>query len=188
MVRMDIRDGDLAIYRNGGIIGRLDDCTHVGRFAWFHNTLSIFSFREWKGCEIAIASQEVTLYPGRIDVYCPNYPMANMGQIAAELTYRQLNKPYGWWMIWRAAFMRLSLIRLLTGWRYDEADMEPLDWKAPKDCSAAAVWIDRRVLGHANFVRWPCPGRADWACYPTHLAHDSFYAKKFEGLIHKRAA
>ena len=174
-IRRDVRDGDVAVWRNGGLIGRVDGWTHVSRFAWYGNTLLLVEFREFRGGQIVTASDQIRRYPGSACIFRPNLRRLQ-SRFATELMVRQIGKRYGWWIIARQVWQRAGLLRLASGFSFDEHDMTPMDWTTPKDCSGAVVWSDRMAMGESNKKSWPCQGKADWACTPADVANDkAFY-------------
>lgn len=178
-IRHDIRDGDVALWPGGSIVGRLDHFSHASRLLWYGNTLAAVEFREFKRARVLPFSELLAEYPGSPSIVRPQ-STPKQAHFAAELMFRQANKKYGWWSIARQVWQRANLLRFITGIGFDEHDMTPAVWDAPKDCSEAIVWSDRLAMGKVNSKRWPCQGRADWACSPQNVADDAAFYK----LIH----
>lgn len=192
-IRYQLQDGDVALFQGGGLIGRLDDFTHAELVKWLRDeqgnrtTCMLTGFRELQGARMVTLSSQVTKYPGVISIYRPQVDQPTARR-AAELLARQSGKRYGWWIIATAVLWHCMGLRFLTRWRPDHiSDTLPSPWRSSKVCSSAVVWAYRLAIGKYRSHLWPCPGRADWACYPQHIAEDSFFGGRplFANLVHQ---
>ena len=185
-IRDDVRDGDVALFRGGGLIARISDgpYTHAATCLWVRDTLLLAEYREWHGGRIVTLSSQITKYPGAIDLYRPtcNRPLA---RYAAELMARQAGHEYGWRNIKLAALRRLVLFRFLTGWKPQCRDTTPSKWSEPKICSQAVVWSLRKSAKHYGSSWFPCEGLSDKCIEPQTIADDMGHFRLWvSGLTH----
>lgn len=189
-IRHELRDGDVLLYANGGLLGRLYKYTHAelvrvsylkdGRLGGVECT----GFREWQGARTLSLSSQVAKYPGKIDVFRACYDDATC-EGAAKLLARQAGKKYASWVIVVSFFWHCMLLRFLTGWKPgpDDSDEEPNKWSAAKVCSSSIVWAYRRWMGKKRQSEWPCRHLPIWRCWPQSIADDTaFFALVYEGL------
>lgn len=150
-IRDQIRDGDFALMRNGGIISRLSGkWTHAAPCVWLRDrdgnpdTLMLAESREWFGGRLVTLSSQVTKYAGNIDIFRPDCD-EDIAHLAAVYAAKQAGHPYGWGSILIAALNRLVLVRLLGLWRPETSDMRLSSWNTPKMCSQLLVWSFRKA-------------------------------------------
>lgn len=189
-IRHELRDGDVLLYANGGLLGRLYKYTHaelvkINRDSCGDRTsVSCTGFREFQGARTLSLSSQVRRFPGRIDVYRPTCTTRE-AWVAAELLARQAGKRYSWWSIAVAFLWHCTLIRFLTGWKPgpDDSCERPSKWAAAKVCSSSVVWAFRTMLGKERVSEWPCRHLPIWRCWPQSIADDTaFFALVYEGL------
>ena len=189
-IREHLRDGDIALFRGRGVLGRLYKYTHVEVVKWNRDmcgapkSVMLAGFREFQGARMVTLSSQVRKYPGRIDIYRPRCD-ADTRWWAAELMARQSGKKYSWWTIAIAFLWHCTLLRAITGWKPgpDDSDIEPDKWSAWKVCSSSAVWVFRRWMGKRRISEWPCRTLPTWRCYPQSIADDAaFFELLYEGL------
>lgn len=190
-VRRLIRDGDNAMFRNGGAIAatQVGDYTHVGKFRWLRDTrgkatvLMIAECREFFGGRIVTASSQIKKYPGRIDVYRPKCSQGCAAE-SADIVCRQAGHQYGWRSVLLALWLRCNLLRLIArlfGFgKLDTTDMTPSQWGAPKHCSQTVGWAER-ISGKVEGFD-PCPKVGDRFIQPIDLAR-GYHSILWEGLV-----
>jgi hypothetical protein len=183
-----IRDGDLALFRNGGIQSLLagpSTYTHVGKlFFWVNpwdgeRTLYLAEQREFRGGRIVTLSSQVRRFPGKIDIWRPNCG-ARVACKSAQMVGRQAGHDYGYGSVWRAFVMKLSLLRLVIGYMPDTTDETASTWDELKHCSQTVCWAER-VAGRKEGFN-PAPRIGDKWCLPNDLANAS-HTKMWEGLV-----
>lgn len=188
-VRDSIVDGDIALFRNGGAIERTGYgyWTHAGLIHWNRDRLGrrtsvyIVQFREWRGCIQVALSEEVRRQPGSIDIFRPTCD-PDIAWYAQELLSRQLGKHYSLRAILQALAMRLSLVRLVTGWKPDAGNPMLSAWDDPKDCSQGAVFALR--LATPKAVDWDIiPNKPDKSAVPSDLAFTGSTKAIARGLV-----
>lgn len=188
-IRHDLRDGDVLLYANGGLLGRLYKYTHaelvkINRdFSGNWCSVSCTGFREFQGARTLSLSSQVRRFPGRIDVYRAKGCTNREAWVAAELLARQAGKRYSWGTIIVAFLWHCTLLRFLTGWQPgpDDSCAEPSKWSAAKVCSSSIVWAFRTMFGSARVSEWPCRSLPIWRCWPQSIADDT----AFFGLVHE---
>ncbi len=183
--RLDIRDGDDALFRNGGLIAATGQgpWTHAAKCFWFGNTLLLAEVREWYGGRCVTLSSQVKKYPGRIDIFRPKC-RADTAKFSAELLCRLAGHEYGWANIWRLGFSRLPLLRLLSGWRPKTWDMKPTPFGEPMICSQAVIWCERAAGQTDSPTKFlPCPHKGDRWVTPDDIGFSGDHELKFEGLM-----
>lgn len=190
-VRDWLKDGDVAAFNGGGLLGRLYKFTHCEVVKWnrdrsgYPKSLMLCGFREFQGARMVTLSSQVRKYPGRISIFRPRCD-SHTAWSAAELLARQSGKRYSWWTIAVAFLWHLTLIRFLTGWKPgpDDANQEPNKWSAAKVCSSGVVWAFRAALGKRRISEWPCRHLPTWRVKPQDIAEDSaFFELLYEGLV-----
>ncbi len=178
LVRPLVLDGDIALWRddaNESAISRTDrgPWTHAGMCHWNRDkigrarSLYIVQFREWRGCISVPFSREVRRAPGRIDLFRPTCD-PHTAWTAQELLCRQQGISYGWGTIAQALFMRMSLLRLVTGWTPDKNNQFLSAWYDDKDCSQGVTFALR--LATPKDSKWEIlPNRSDKSATPSDL-------------------
>jgi len=190
-VRLNIRDGDIAGFRNGGVVELAGCWTHIAMCLWVKQTLMLAECREWHGGRMVTLSSQVTRCPGRIDIFQPSCER-NVAAYAAELVARQAGHDYGWGSIRIAALKRLFFLGRRT--RMACRDTTPSKWSDPKHCSQTVVWAFRKTAKRAGSDYFPCEGMADKCVEPTPLVESvdsrgvGHFRLVFEGLKHMSAA
>lgn len=184
--RLEIRDGDLLAFRNGGLLGLVGRWTHIAMALWVKQTLCLAECREWYGGRMVTLSSQVTRYPGRIDVFRPQCSH-RLASYAAEVMARQAGHDYGWANIKWAALRHIFSHPV-------SRDTTPSKWQEPKICSQAACWSYRHASKLRQELFDPCEGVNDKCVEPTPLVEsvDSGGRRHFklfaEGLVHRSAA
>lgn len=187
-VRPHIKAGDVALFRCGGIVARFSDReeTHAAKVVIAYETIMLAEFREWHGARLVTLSSQITKHPGRIDIYRPTCNVL-VRETSAKWAVRQAGHDYGYQNIWLGIKRRSNVAKLL-GYK-PSRDMTPAKWSAPKICSQAVVWTDRRAAKEWGVDWYPCDGIPDKLVEPQHIAQDRHsYELLFEGLTHERAA
>lgn len=188
-VRLSVRDGDIALFRNKGPIANTGsgDWTHCGLCHWNRDpngrqiSLYVVQFREWRGCVSVPLSREVRRQPGRIDLFRPTCSQT-VAYTAQELLCRQQGISYGWWTIAQDFFMRLTLLRLLTGWTPDRNNPMLSAWLDEKDCSQGVVFALRTAAGEGS--KWDIiPHKSDKSAVPSDLAFTGSTNQYAQGLV-----
>jgi hypothetical protein len=189
-VRRLIRDGDNALFRNGGAIAatQVGDYTHVGKFRWLRDTrgkatvLMIGECREFFGGRIVTASSQIRKYPGRIDVYRPKCSQECAAK-SADLVCRQAGHQYGWRSVLLALWLRCNLLRLIArlfgAGKIDTSDTTLSTWDDSKHCSQTVGWAERIAGKGEDFD--PCPKVGDRFIQPIDLAR-GYHSILWEGL------
>lgn len=184
-VRAKIQDGDIALMRNGGIIGLISGpYTHAAMCKWMRDatgkptTLMLCESREFYGGRIVTLSSQIRQYPGRIDLYRPRCTR-EVADIAAELVARQAGHRYGWKDIGRAAQKRIPI----ANWFMlpDRVSM----WYEPKDCSHTVCWALKAAAAANRNAYDPTPTISPRDCEPRHLANRRTMDLLCIGLVHK---
>lgn len=186
-IRRQIRDGDVGLLRNGGVIARISGKqTHAFKCKWNRDThgapssLMVAESREWVGCRMIALRQIVADYPGRVDIYRPTCS-AEVAWTSAELVARQAGHKYGWGTIGRLTLEHMIGARLLFGPTLDENDKLQSGWYTSKVCSQIIANADR-MAGKPN--NWdPFPGVPDCRVEPMFFAHTPAYDLFCEGLV-----
>lgn len=188
-VRRLIKDGDLAMVRNGGLIARLSDgdYTHVGKCIWIRDALGnpkvlmIAELREGRGGQILTLSSQVARFPGKIDIFRP-LCSPDCAALSADYVARMAGHDYGWGAIRLACYKRLTLLRLVTGWKFRTDGTELSPWAEPKHCSQAVCWGERAAARKID-PDWEPTHKNDRDCEPNDLANTE-HQKLFQGLTH----
>jgi hypothetical protein len=174
-VRHHIRDGDLLLFRNRGLIsiaGRGEHC-HAAKAAWWGNDLFCLEVTGWFGGRAVTLSSQVAQKPGRIEVYevNPGNRWPQYDRVAAVRFMRRLcGCPYGYGGLLAAALLHLPLVRWLVRPDLDDAACD----RRPPFCSQACAMADR-IGGGVD----PVPHLADRLTEPADLARSSFYQYRF---------
>jgi hypothetical protein len=184
-----IRDGDNAMFRNGGLIARVSDgpYTHAAKCLWLRDILGqktellIAESREGYGGRIVTLSSQVRLYPGRIDIFRPTCK-TEVAAWSAHLVARQAGHDYGWGSIRLAFFKRLMLWRLLTGAHFHTEGTELSPWNEPKHCAQAVCWGERSAAKRLQ-PGWEPTHKHDRDTEPNDLAGGT-HKLVYHGLIH----
>ena len=175
IVRDEIQQGDLLLFRKRGIIslaGR-GRHSHAAKAIWWDDGLFCVEIREWFGGRAVTLSSQVEKYPGKIDVYEAN-PKARWPEYdrrgAASYMRRLSGCRYGWGNLILAALLHLPLVRWFVRADVDDSTVS----KRPPFCSQAIAMADR-IGGHVD----PVPHLADRLTEPTDLARSAFYKYRF---------
>lgn len=193
-VREEIRDGDVALFRNAGLVGRVSgDWTHAALCKWLRDeegnptTLMLAESREWHGGRMVTLSSQVRKFPGKIDIYRPSCCGA-LAFEAAEMACRQAGHPYGWYSIWLAAIDRLTIGKLLGIIKPARKFCGKLSsWYTPKQCAQQDVWAFRWTARNRRSTFDLVPHKSDYYCEPTDIATSGSARALFTGLVHKGA-
>lgn len=190
-VREEIRDGDVALFRNGGPIAKVSgDWTHVALCKWLRDeegnptTLMLAESREWHGGRMVTLSNEVTKFPGKIDIFRPECCGAT-AFMATEYACRQAGKPYGWYSILLAVLQRFVILRLLKILRFKLSNTRLSSWSSPKHCSQLVTWCYRKTARERRSTFDLVPHLGDRFVEPTNLANSGSIRRLFTGLAHK---
>lgn len=190
-IRSQIKDGDVALYRNGGLLGRLYRYTHAELCLWQRDlngnptVLMVTGFKEFQGARMVTLSSQVALHSGKVDIYRMQTD-EHTAYRAADLLSRKSGQRYGWSVIWTAFLWHFMLFRFLRGDPDGEAKVAVDEWKAYQVCGSAIVDVVRRVMGQARLGEWPLPGVPSWLCFPQRIADDSFFRLVYPGLVDTR--
>jgi len=170
-----IQDGDLLLYRSGGLItvaGR-GEHSHAAKAAWWDDELFCLEIRQLCGGRAVTLASQVRRYPGSIDVYeanaegrWPQYDRAGAVRFMKQLC----GCSYGWWNLGVAALLHLPLIRLLVRPTVDDLAID----RRPPFCSHACALADR-LGGGVD----PVLHLADRLTEPADLARSPFYRYRF---------
>jgi hypothetical protein len=188
-VRAAIQDGDIALFRNGGLLGRFGTWTHAATCVWFRDlegepdTLMLAESREFFGGRVVTLSSQVTDYPGRIDIFRPDCG-GELSHVAAMYAARQAGKRYGWSKILLAAVNRLVVLRLTGMWRPNSTDTTPSPWSEPKICSQLVLWSYRMAARALQDSFDLLPTVGDRYCEPSMLPMGRS-TLIFQGLKHE---
>ena len=191
-IRSKLKDGDVVLYRNGGILGRLYRYTHAELLLWQRDlngnptVLMVTGFKQFQGARMVTLSSQVTRFSGRVDIFRMDTD-EHTAYRAADLLSRKSGQRYGFWVIWCSFLWHFMFVRLLL--RTDADGTEEVkvdDWNAYEVCSSAIVDIVRRVMGQDRKDSWPCPNVPSWRCFPERIAEDSFFRLVYPGLIDTR--
>jgi hypothetical protein len=179
--RAQIRDGDDALFRNGGLIRGTGQgqCTHAAKCFWYGSTLLLAEMREWYGGRIITLSSQVRKYPGRIDIYRPKCS-PHAAHRSAELLARMAGHEYPWFNIVRLGVSRLPLVRLATGWN-PNLDMAPTPFGAAMHCSQAVVWVERAEGKNEGFI--PVPNKPDRLVAPEDIEFSGLHERTIVSLV-----
>jgi hypothetical protein len=174
-VRHHIRDGDLLLFRNRGLIsiaGRGEHC-HAAKAAWWGNDLFCLEVRQWFGGRAVMLSSQVARRPGRIDVYQANpdnrWPLYDRAG-ATRFMRRLCGCRYGYGRLIAVALLHLPLVRCLVRPNLDDQDID----RDPPICSQACAMADR-LGGGVD----PVEHLADRLTEPADLARSPFYRYRF---------
>lgn len=185
--RQLVRNGDMGILRNGGMLGANspNDATHALLFLWTFGVLEVFESREFLGAHQVSFSSQVGKYPGLIDIYRPNCD-PHVAQVAAGWAAKMEGHKYGYFDWVRTAFRRVG------GYPRAKTDTTLGEFHEPKDCSAAVTWCYRagqrdveHELGHLAPDEWdPVPGINEHFVEPYMLAESGSFRLIARGVIH----
>lgn len=185
-VRHLIWNGDMLVFRNGGIHateGR-SSASHIGRAVWTLDTLLCAESIEFRGGQLGPLSTRVRECPGRIDVYRPKCSH-RLRECMAQLAVRQSRIRYSYAGVLRASFMHMPIARRVAGWfgiQFDPVEASHADWREPKFCSWFSIWIDREASMRCEERFEPVPGLSERYTEPGDLARSAAYERIFEGL------
>ena len=175
VVRDQIADGDLLLFRRRGLIaiaGR-GAHSHAAKAARWKGSLFCLEVREWFGGRAVTLSSQVKRYPGRIDVFRTNagnrWPDYNRKLALVEMQ-RLAGCDYGYRNVLAAALVHLCFVRLFTSPNTDDKSESML----PPFCSEAISRAERRGGGVD-----PVPHLADRMTEPADLARSPFYKYRF---------
>ena len=79
-------------------------------------------------------------------------------------------------------YKRLTLLRLVTGWKFKTEGVELSPWAEPKHCSQAVCWGERAAARKID-PDWEPTHKNDRDCEPNDLANTE-HQKLFQGLTH----
>lgn len=180
-VRHLILDGDLALMRNGGLIGFFaGPYTHAAKCIWLRdaigkrNTLMLTESREWYGGRIVTLSSQVRLHLGRVDIFRPKCNRET-AEFSAILCARQAGHRYGWMDLARAAIKRIPIARRLLREKVSA-------WYEPKHCSHTVAWAELNSAKTCDDHFDPTPGIQPRDVEPRDLANDQ-HELMFKGLV-----
>ncbi|MEM8944116.1 MAG: hypothetical protein AAGD11_02955 [Planctomycetota bacterium] len=174
-----IRDGDLLLYRGGGLLSKLiatagrSPYTHAARAVWWGDLLFCCEVRELKGGRAVTLASQVRRFPGRIDVFEANPSrrwQAYDRRGALRYMRRLAGCDYGYFGVLKAALRHLPFWRFLV--RPDTNDLR--ETSEPPFCSQACAMADR-IGGGVD----PVPHLADRVTEPADLARSPFYRYRF---------
>lgn len=169
-----IDEGDLLLFRGGGLVGRMIGRVGRGRHshaavaAWWHGVPMCLEVREWHGGRAVTLASQVRRFPGAIDVYAANtdrFPDLDRRNAVVEMI-ALAGCDYGWVNVIKAAMLHMPFIRLIH--KADVNDETVSD--RPPFCSAA-VARSYRLGGKID----PVPGMADRYVEPADLARSAIY-------------
>ena len=141
-IRSRIKDGDAAIFRNGGLISRVSSkYTHIGMLAWMRNRagephkLLLIESREFRGARVIAFAYEVNRCPGRIDIFRPTCSQ-DICDLAVEHAVACTGNGYGYRGIGEIALRKMTLLRALGVLRVDRPyDTTPSPPEQRRHCS-----------------------------------------------------
>lgn len=175
LVRGQIRDADLLLYRRRGLIaiaGR-GQHSHAAKAAWWGDDLFVLEVTGFHGGRAVLLSRQVRRRPGQIDVYGANagarWPEYDR-QAAVRFMRRLCGCQYGYAGLLGAALLHLPGVRLFVRPKLDD---EAID-RRPPFCSQAVAMADR-LGGGVD----PVPHLADRLTEPADLARSPFYQYRF---------
>jgi len=169
-----IQDGDLLLYRSGGLIARMISrigrgrYSHAAKVARWGDDLFVIDTWMFHGGDIRLLSADVRAIPGQIDVYGANAQNIPRYDAQATINYMRelVDRPYGWWSLLKAAFWHLPLVRLLVTPNINDEHFD----SHPPYCSQWVAMAER-IAGGVDVV----PRLADKLTEPNDLARSRFY-------------
>ena len=173
--REQIRDGDLLLFRGGGLISRFGRGihNHAARAAWWGEDLLCLEVLQRVGGRAVTLSSQVRRWPGRYDVYetnpenrWPHYDRA----AAVRFMRRLCGCDYGYGGVAAAALLHLPVVRCFIRADVDDRGID----RRPPFCSHACAMADR-LGGGVD----PVPHLADRLTEPADLARSPFYRYRF---------
>ena len=174
-VRRLIRDGDLLLFRQRGLIAAAGRGrhSHAGKAAWWGEDLFLLEVLRLAGGRAVTLSSQVRRWPQRYDVYevnpenrWPEYDQAG----ATRFMKRLCGCDYGYRNLATAALLHLPLVR---HW-IEPASEEEAVGRRPPFCSHACAMADRLGGGID-----PVKHLADRLTEPADLARSPFYRYRF---------
>lgn len=183
-IRSLLKSGDVALFRNGGLIARFSDReeTHAAKVVVAYETVMLAESREFRGMRMVTLSSQITKYPGRIDIYRPTCN-PNISEASAKWAVRQCGHDYGYQNIWHAIKRRSNVARMF-GYK-PSRDMTPSKWSEPKICSQLVAWCDRRAAKEWGGNWYPCDWLPDSQVEPQDIAADTrSYQLLYKGLTY----
>lgn len=173
--RPHIADGDLLLFRRGGLIaiaGR-GVHSHAAKAAWWQDELFCLEVREWHGGRAVTLASQVRRRPRQIDVYHANpanrWPEYDRIR-STQLMRRLAGCDYGYAAVLAAAMLHLPFVRMAVRANIDDSAID----RRPPFCSQACAMADR-VGGGVD----PVPHLADRLTEPADLARSPFYQYAF---------
>jgi len=174
-VRHLIRDGDLLLFRQPGLIATMGRGihNHAAKIAWWDDDLFILEMLQFVGGRAVTLSSQVEGWPEQWDVYETNPDKQRPEYYRTGSTHfmkRLCGAQYGYFNLLRAALLHMPLVRCLV-----RAETEDSIRKSrPLFCSQACALADR-IGGNVD----PVPNLADRLTEPADLARSSFYRYRF---------
>lgn len=175
LVRGQIRDSDLLLFRSSGAIAVAGRGLHVhaAKAAWWEEDLFCLETRWLVGSRAVTLSSQVARFPGRIDVFEVNpdcrWPTYNR-RGAVRFMRRLAGQPYGYGGLLTAALRHLPLVRWFVRREVDDQTAS----HRPPFCSQACAMADR-LGGGVD----PVPQLSDRLTEPADLARSPFYRYRF---------
>jgi len=174
-VRPQIRDSDLLLFRQRGLIalaGR-GKHGHAAMAAWWGDDLFLLETRALVGSRAVTCSSQVKRYSGRIDVFrvnpddrWPEYDRAG----AVRFMRRLAGREYGYVGLLGAALLHLPIVRLFARPTTDDTSVAA----RPPFCSQACA-LAYRIGGGVD----PVPYLADRLTEPADLARSALFRYVF---------
>jgi len=173
-VRHQIFNGDLLLFRNGGLIpvaGR-SVYSHAAMAGWWVgggvDHLMCLELRELRGGRAVTLISQVMRFPGRIDVYRPNLT-ADQREKAFAAMRGKAGHDYNYWGLISTACLHLPGIRFFA--KPDLSDLDILRGRHPEYCSQAVASAYRLGAGVD-----PVPNLNDRLTEPADLARSSLFS------------
>ncbi|MCP4535805.1 MAG: hypothetical protein GY832_01500 [Chloroflexi bacterium] len=175
-VRHLIRDGDLLLFRQPGIIATMGRGihNHAAKAAWWGDDLFILEMMQFIGGRAVTLSSQVEGWPEQWDVYETNpdqHRIEYNRDGSTRFMKRLCGAEYGYFNLARAALLHMPLVRCFV--KPDTYDTAASN-RRPAFCSQACALADR-LGGNVD----PVPNLADRITEPADLARSSFYRYRF---------
>lgn len=185
--RQWIRSGDLLLLRRGRswthrliAAGGRSQYVHAGMAAWWNRDLMCLEMVQWRGGRAVCLSHQVTLCPGRWDVYTLT-PVGRQSLdrgLAVRAMKRLTGTPYGWKALWGVIGRHLPLVRWLVPAPTEDPQIHsarglPPIRLEPMFCSQAVAWAYRAAGVD------PAPNLPDRLTEPGDLARSPLFRYRF---------
>ncbi len=166
--RSEIEDGDVLLFRGGGLLGIAGrtEYTHAALAGWWGKSLMVLQFRFFSGGAVATFASQLQRFNALIDVYRPRVDI-QVRRHALHNMRRLMGDKYAWRDIVQGACWFIPGLRVFATSLAPDIEDTPeglRGFQIPRHCSMSTQWAYR----YAGFPL--VQGRSDKYVMPGELA------------------